>query len=125
MCFALFSLVISSAQEARSASELYKEAVAADERAEMDKAIALYKQVLALQPGSLLAHSNLGADLASIGRYAEAVTEYQQALKIEPKNRVVRLNLALARYKQGEIQKAAENLAALHNEDSSDRKSVV
>ena len=122
MCFALFSLAISSAQQGKSASELYKEAVAADERAELDKAIALYKQLLVLQPGSLLAHSNLGADLASTGRYAEAVTEYQQALKIEPKNRVVRLNLALARYKQGEIQKAAETLAALHQEDPSNKQ---
>ena len=35
---------------------------------------------------------------------------------------MVRLNLALARYKQGEIQKAAETLAALHQEDSSNKQ---
>ena len=106
----------SRAQQSKSATDLYKDAVAADQGGDTEKAIGLYRQLLALQPGSLEARSNLGADLASTGHYPEAIAEYQQALKIAPRNSIVRLNLALARYKLGDYQEAADTLSALQKE---------
>jgi tetratricopeptide (TPR) repeat protein len=106
------------------ALDLYRDAVAADEHGEIEHAIALYRQMLALQPASLEAHSNLGADLASLGRYTEAVTEYQRALKIDPRNSVVRLNLALSHYKLAEYLKAADLLSALQKEQPNNKQTL-
>ena len=110
------------AQESKNATELYKDAITADQNGETAKAIALYQKVLTLRPGSLEARSNLGADLASTGRYNEAIAEYQRALKIDPRNSVVRLNLALAHYKLGEYQKAADTFSVLQKEDPANKQ---
>lgn len=56
----------------------------------------------------------LGAALASTGRYTEAIEEYQTVIRHGPPDPRVRLNLALAYYKAGEISKAAAELSSLH-----------
>ena len=110
------------AQEVKSPAELYQDAVAADQSGDIEKAIKLYQQMLVVQPGSLEAHGNLGADLASTGRYDDAIAEYQKALNVDPRNSIVRLNLALARYKQAEYSKAAETLSALQKEQPANKQ---
>jgi Flp pilus assembly protein TadD len=61
------------------------------------------------------ARTNLGVALAHEGRYSEAVAEYREALKRDPKNQVVLLNLALALYKQADFENASAELARLHS----------
>jgi Flp pilus assembly protein TadD len=77
-----------------------------------------------LQPGSVTARSNLGVALAHSGRYSEAITQYQEALKRDPHNSVIQLNLALARYKQGDFEKTATALVALRKEQSDNKQSL-
>ena len=122
--FLLLPLIASSAAQRKSADELYKEAVAADERGETQQAIALYQEVIALQPGSVQARSNLGVALAHTGRYSEAITQYQEALKRDPHNSVIRLNLALAQYKQGDFEKTATTLVVLRKEQPANKQSL-
>jgi Flp pilus assembly protein TadD len=68
---------------------------------------------LKLRPDSLDALSNLGAALAHQGCFAEAIAEYNRALKIQPKNPQALANLALAYYKTGRISKAREKVESV------------
>jgi tetratricopeptide (TPR) repeat protein len=52
--------------------------------ADGDRAIALYRQGVALCPDDDVAHYELGKLLAAQGFYREAETEYEAALKINP-----------------------------------------
>lgn len=122
-CFLLLSLVAAAAQR-KSPEELYNEAVAADQHGDTQKAIALYQQTIALQPGSVPARSNLGVVLAHAGRYSEAITQYQEALKRDPHNSVIQLNLALARYKQADFEKAASELVKLRKQQPDNKQSL-
>lgn len=75
-----------------------------------------YRGCLASDPTRVEARSNLGAVLAKLGRYREAIDQYREALKtagpqVEPG---LRYNLALAYYKSAEIPQAASELEVLH-----------
>ena len=62
------------------------------------------------------ARSNLGAVLARMGRYQDAIGQYLEALKTAPPDVAPRLrfNLALAYYKSFQIPAAADELETLH-----------
>ena len=47
-------------------------------------AVRQYREALAADPTNIPARSNLGAALAHLGRYAEAIVEYQAALQAAP-----------------------------------------
>jgi tetratricopeptide (TPR) repeat protein len=57
-------------------------------------------------------------------RYQEAIAQYQEALERDPKNSMVRLNLALAQYKQAEFEKASAELESLRKEHTGSRQSL-
>jgi tetratricopeptide (TPR) repeat protein len=65
----------------RAFREFFEKAQAADDR---DKAIALYRDGLALCPDDDIAHYELGKTLAFAGRTGEARQEFEAALKINP-----------------------------------------
>lgn len=79
-------------------------------------AVAAYRVCLKAEPGRIDAQSNLGAVLAKMGRYEEAIAEYLEALRSAPPDVAPRLrfNLALAYYKSFQIPAAAAELEALH-----------
>jgi tetratricopeptide (TPR) repeat protein len=52
--------------------------------ADGDRAAALYREGLAICPDDEVAHYELGRLLAAQGRYPEAETEFESALKINP-----------------------------------------
>ena len=52
--------------------------------ADGDRAVALYREGLAICPDDEVAHYELGRLLAAQGRYPEAETEFESALKINP-----------------------------------------
>jgi tetratricopeptide (TPR) repeat protein len=104
---------------------LYRDAVEAYDRGDVEKAIGLYREVLKRQPDSLQARANLGAALAHLGCYSEAVAEYRKALRQDPQNPVVLLNLALAWYKQAEFEKAALELQHLRTRQPENQQSLL
>ncbi|MGD0813993.1 MAG: tetratricopeptide repeat protein [Verrucomicrobiota bacterium] len=66
----------------------------------------LWQATLARNPGSWLAHNNLGTILRQQGKVDEAITQYQEALQIEPDNESIHFNLARAFYQEGRVDLA-------------------
>ena len=113
LALALLSLqCLAPAQEAPE--QILRQAIAMHQAGDTEGAIREYRAYLRLRPDSPDVRSNLGAALASTGRYSEAIVEYQAALKHGPKDPRIWLNLALAFYKAGQISDAARELEALH-----------
>ena len=98
---------------AQSPQELLKQAVTAQQSGDLDTAIKGYRTLLEKYPNIPEIRSNLGAALAAKGQYAEAVTEYRRALTLK-ENDQVRLNLALAYYKTGDLSSAVDNLQKIY-----------
>ena len=103
---------LAPAQEAPE--QILRQAIAMHQGGDTEGAIREYRAYLRVRPDSPDVRSNLGAALASTGRYSEAIVEYQAALKHGPKDPRIWLNLALAFYKAGQISDAARELEALH-----------
>src|ERR1700719_3418729 len=94
---------------AEDAQSLYRQGVDRQQAGDLAGAAGLYRQSLKLDAANIAARSNLGAALAGLGRYDEAIPEYQQALQAapEPARPYLQRNLALAYYKSGRLQEAA------------------
>ena len=124
----LLALFLSAGQVAvaqtLSPDALYRDAAAASERGDLAQAIALYKQLVELQPDSAEARTNLGVVLAHAGNYDEAILQYKEALRRAPKNPVIQLNLALAWYKQANFDEAAAELERLRQVHPENRQSL-
>jgi tetratricopeptide (TPR) repeat protein len=69
----------------------------------------LWRDTLAKNPGSWMAHNNYGLWLATRGQFSEAVPHYEAALRIVPVNTDARYNLGLAFESLGRYEEA--NLA--------------
>ena len=55
-----------------------------------------YREAIALNPGYVEAHNNLGSILQASGRVAEATTHFVHAFRINPKDATIVFNLAVA-----------------------------
>jgi len=111
----LFALCL-PAQTRRSPQDLLKEATEFQQAGKFDEAIADYRQILEMYPDLAPVRSNLGAALAGSGRYSEAIVEYNRALAKQPDPHV-RMNLAIAYYKTTQLEKAADTLAKVRQEE--------
>ncbi len=89
--------------------ELFKEAITYQQSGNLDGAIEDYRLLLGKYPNIPEIRSNLGAALAGEGHYSEAIEEYKRALTLKPDPQV-RLNLALAYDKTGQLSLAVETL---------------
>jgi Flp pilus assembly protein TadD len=65
----------------RAFSDYFEKAQSASDE---ERAISLYRDGLALCPDDEVAHYELGKTLAAHGRYAEAASEFEAALRINP-----------------------------------------
>jgi tetratricopeptide (TPR) repeat protein len=83
---------------------------------ELEAAAAGYRACIAAQPGRVDARSNLGAVLVKLGRFQDAISQYQEALKLATPDVApnLRFNLALAYYKSFQIPAAAAELQSLY-----------
>lgn len=97
-------------------------AVQLHQAGEFPAAIREYQACIAAEPNRAEARSNLGAILARLGRYQEAIEQYQAALKVAAPEIAPRLrfNLALAYYKSFQIPEAASELESLHRSQPGD-----
>jgi tetratricopeptide (TPR) repeat protein len=71
------------------------------------------------------ARANLGASLAALARYDEAIDQYRAAVEQIPGNSELRLNLALAFYKKGAFAAALDQLGALDQESPNDLRIAI
>lgn len=83
---------------------------------ELAAAAAGYQACIAAQPGRVDARSNLGAVLVKLGRFQDAIGQYEEALKLAAPEVApnLRFNLALAYYKSFQIPAAAAELETLY-----------
>lgn len=109
-------MLLASLAQAQSTSpeQLFRDAVAAQQRGDDAAAIRKYQELLKLRPDVMEAHANLGAALARAGRFDEAIEQYRAALAKTPQNAALRMNLALAYYKKRKYSEAAAELDPLH-----------
>ena len=56
----------------------------------------LWRHVLSIRPDTVVAHNNLGMELYSRGRTAEAVAEFKEALRVRPSYAYAQNNLGIA-----------------------------
>ena len=93
--------------------QLFRDAVVAQQRGDYDGAVAKYRDLVRLRPDVPEVHANLGAALVHLGRFDEAISEYENALAGSD-HPAIRLNLALAYYKVGRIRDASAQFETLH-----------
>ncbi|MGA8025902.1 MAG: tetratricopeptide repeat protein [Bryobacteraceae bacterium] len=115
LALAVFCAGVCSAQSTQSPRGLLKEALAFQQAGKLDEAIRDYRALLDTYPEISEIRSNLGAALAGEGRYTEAILEYKRALLAQPSSQV-RLNLALAYYKTGQLDLAVDTLHKVREE---------
>ncbi len=99
-----------------------KEAIRMHQSGDYPGALRGYQACVAANPGRAETRSNLGAVLAHLGRFQEAIEQYKVALEAAPAAIApgLRFNLALAYYKSFQIAEAAVELEALHREQPAD-----
>lgn len=66
----------------------------------------LFRHALAVTKNNYLAHYNLAVVLEKKGRFDDAVTEYQAAVRLAPGYAAFHNNLGIARYKNGDLEDA-------------------
>jgi len=95
--------------------QLFRDAVAAQQHGDEALAVRKYQELLKQYPDAVEVRANLGAALAKLGRYDEAIVQYRAALAKPAKrdNADLRLNLALAYYKKGALPEAVQELSTL------------
>jgi len=73
-----------------------------------EKAVAAYKQVIRLKPGSASAHTDLGTTYAALGNHEEAVGAFKEAIRIRPTYAEAHYHLGLSYLKMGDKSLAIE-----------------
>ena len=112
------------AQEANP-DVLLRHAIEAQQHGDFTSAIRDYQKVLELRPNEVQAKVNLGAALAHVGQFDDAIAIYRSALpSVKDKNPVL-LNLALAYYKKGDFEHAREQFEILHDAQPNSLQVVI
>jgi tetratricopeptide (TPR) repeat protein len=110
--------------------QLLSRAIDAQQHGDYQSAIRDYRKLLELRPNTIEAKVNLGAALAHVGDFDGAIAMYRSALpQISEKNNFqkngVLLNLALAYYKKGDFENAAEQFETLHKASPADVRVAI
>lgn len=97
--------------ESHSADQLFEYAVRCESRpGGLDEAIAVYQQVVALQPRWSEPHINLGCVYYQRGEMQNAHASFCAAIELEPENVVAHFNLGCVLDEIGRLEEAIEHL---------------
>jgi len=91
------------------AHELYRRAKRLSDAGAVEEAVAVYRELLAIEPAHLRARNNLGVLYDSVGDYRRALAEYQAAEELDPDDVRLQCNIAavlasLGRYREAEAK---------------------
>jgi len=120
----VLAALLTTAPPPEDARAALARAVALHQKGDLEGAVLAYRESLALAP-SVEGRSNLGAALAALGQYGEAIEAYRGALAMAPGDGRIRTNLALAYYKSADLPRAAEELQALHAAQPDDVRTTL
>jgi len=95
-----------------TADQTYDEAVALQERGELEQAIAKLGGLLREQPDHALAHAAMSVWCGKVERFDEAVAHAQRVCELEPEDPFSFVALSLICQKAGRISEAEE--AGMH-----------
>jgi Flp pilus assembly protein TadD len=84
-----------------------------------------YTELLKSSPNDVAAHVNLGVVLVNLGRYDDALAQYDAADKLLPGDPRIQLNKALAYEKSGRLTAAEPIFSHLHQANASEAKYTV
>jgi tetratricopeptide (TPR) repeat protein len=101
--------------------QVFRDAVEAQNRGDDALAVRKYQEILKSYPDHLETRTNLGAALAKLGRYDEAIEQYRTVLA-KKDNAGLRLNLALAYYKKAAWREAVQQLETLRTAQPADAR---
>jgi tetratricopeptide (TPR) repeat protein len=101
--------------------QLFRDAVAAQQHGDDALAVRKYQELLKRYPDAVEVRANLGAALAKLERYDEAIEQYRAVLA-KKDNAGLRLNLALAYYKKGALREAVQQLSTLQDAQPGDTR---
>jgi len=109
---AMFALPVAVIAQSGSdgVEEAFARATQLHQSGDIEGAIRGYESILVKHPERVDVRSNLGAAYSRLGRYEEAIAQYQQALNLDSRNDTIRFNLALAYYKAALFVEAADEL---------------
>ena len=107
--------------QSSSPEQLFRDAVAAQQHGDDALAVRKYQELLKRYPDAVEVRANLGAALAKLGRYDEAIEEYRAVLA-KKDNPDLRFNLALAYYKKGALREALQQLDTLRRAQPGDTR---
>ncbi len=79
----LFAMVYGCADEKRGIAVLYNKGHKMMGR-DLEGSIELFSQVIELDPGFVDAYVNRGAALGELGRYEEAIPDFNKAIQLDP-----------------------------------------
>ncbi len=79
------------------------------------RAIEQFREAIRLQPEYVAPHALLGASLLAAGRVSEAVRELERAVRLDPRQTLVRVELAKAYERANNLGAMADQYRALHN----------
>ncbi len=86
--------------------ELYQQAIQA---ADPTEAIAIYEQIIQIDPQSSEAYNNIGELYGSLNQLGKAMPYFLKAIELSPMNGVYYSNLALVFQCQGNVEEAITN----------------
>jgi len=109
-CFGLFALAECYAQDCQKAEMLFKQALnmkhsPGDVETLMEKE-QLYRKAVRLCPGYAQAHNNLGDVCEKLGKYTEAIEEYEKTISIQSDASTPYFGLGDIYFKNGDYKKA-------------------
>lgn len=91
----------------RTASECFEAALSLDDdAASAAKAVVLYQQALAIEPGWVEAQINLGVAHYHLGKLREAAQALGEALRLDPRHPIAHFNLGCVQEERGSTSTA-------------------
>ncbi len=122
MRFVLLLLAAGAAvAQSPSPEQLFRDAVAAQQHGDNALAVRKYQELLKRYPDAIEVRANMGAALATLGRYDEAIEQYRAVLA-KKDNPGLRLNLGLAYYKKNDFAAAAREFQILRAAQPADTR---
>ena len=83
------------------------------QRGDRERALAQFREAIRLQPDYAAPHVLMGSILLAMGKFPEAARELETAVKLQPKDPLVRLQLAKAYRGAEDMLRAADKFQAL------------
>ncbi|HQG92825.1 MAG TPA: tetratricopeptide repeat protein [Acidobacteriota bacterium] len=105
-----FALLAQFPQVSKDAGYYLNLAIYFSRTGQLDRAAAMYRQVLELEPHNPVAWTNLGNVYQRSGRPTQAGECYRRALSLEPNYHLAHFNLALLCARLGELDRAQASL---------------